>query len=183
MLISDGYRKQQELLHSTADYGVASKVYAPMVSDIVNRLQVTELLDYGSGRGNLAAHLTADHKVTLQFYDPAIPDYSAAPVPMQMVACIDVLEHIEPECLEDVLDDLKRVTGTVGFFTVSIRPAEKVLSDGRNAHLILETPEWWWNKLVDRFEIQLFQRLGDEGCFFLVYAKRNPSMIEIPGHA
>lgn len=183
MKITEPYRKTQELLHAVGGYGVASKAYAPMVSDIVTRLGVTELLDYGSGRGNLAAHLKVPHKMKLQFYDPAIPEYSAEPLPMQMCACIDVLEHIEPECIDEVLDDLKRVTQVVGFFTVSTRPAEKVLSDGRNAHLLIEQPEWWWEKMKDRFEIQVFQRLGDEGCFFLVYAKRNPNLIEVPGHA
>lgn len=183
MKITEQYRREQEILHLREDYGIASRAYAPMVADIVNRLGVTELLDYGSGKGMLAATLKADHKLTIQMYDPAIPDYASDPVPMQMVACIDVLEHIEPECLDTVLDDLKRCTQVVGFFTVSIRPAEKTLSDGRNAHLILESPEWWWEKMKDRFEIQVFQRLGDEGCFFLVYAKRNPNLIELPGHA
>lgn len=181
MKITEQYRKQQMLLHSMTDYGVAAKVYAPMVSRLIDELGVTELLDYGSGRGTLAAYLKADHKVKLQFYDPAIPDYAADPVPMQMCVCIDVLEHVEPECLVDVLDDLKRVTQTVGFFTISTRLAEKFLADGRNAHLILESPEWWWEKIVSRFEIQLFQRLRDEGCFFLVYAKPDASRILIPG--
>lgn len=182
MKITEPYRKEQEFLHATTEYGVSSKVYAPMVSSVINKFGVTQLLDYGSGRGNLAAHLKADHPMTLQFYDPAIPDYAGDPEPMQMVACIDVLEHIEPECLDDVLDDLKRCTQVIGFFTVSIRPAEKVLSDGRNAHLILETPEWWWDKMKERFEIQTFQRLGDEGCFFLVFAKKDPTIL-IAGNA
>jgi hypothetical protein len=181
--ISEAYRREQEILHLREDYGIASRAYAPMVSDLINRFHVIELLDYGSGKGTLAANLKCDHKLTVQMYDPAIPDYSGEPVPMQMVACIDVLEHIEPECLDEVLDDLRRLTQAIGFFTVSTRPAEKTLSDGRNAHLILESPEWWWDKMKERFEIQVFQRLGDEGCFFLVYPKRNPNLIEIPGHA
>jgi hypothetical protein len=59
-----------------------------------------------------------------------------------MVACIDVLEHIEPKLLENVLDDLQRVTREIGFFTVSTVLAEKTLADGRNAHLIVEGPEF-----------------------------------------
>ena len=56
--------------------------------------------------------------LTIHHYDPAIPEWAAPPVPCRFVACIDVLEHIEPHLLENVLDDLKRVTEGVGVFTV-----------------------------------------------------------------
>jgi hypothetical protein len=72
---------------------------------------------------------------------------------------VDVLEHIEPDCLDDVLDDLKRVTKGIGFFTVACGPAAKVLPDGRNAHLIQEPPEWWLPKLLERFDLYTFQRM------------------------
>jgi hypothetical protein len=87
-----------------------------------------------------------------------------------MVACIDVLEHIEPDCLDDVLDHLKHLTGKIGFFTVSCIPAKKTLPDGRNAHLIQESPEWWLPKITDRFALQSFQRSPD-GFVVLVSPK------------
>jgi hypothetical protein len=81
-----------------------------------------------------------------------------------MVCCIDVLEHIEPDLLDNVLDDLKRVTKRIGFFTVSTSPAEKTLPDGRNAHLIQAAPEWWLPKFMERFELHVFQRTPDGFC-------------------
>jgi hypothetical protein len=84
------------------------------------------------------------------------------PDPADIVACTDVLEHIEPECLEDVLADLRRVTKKMGFFTIATRPAKKFLSDGRNAHLIQQDARWWLEKLWAKFHVQQFNDLGGE---------------------
>ena len=169
MKITTAMRMEQERLHALGHYGVMGETYAPLVSQIVNKLGVTELLDYGCGKHtSLAKNLRADHKLTIQCYDPGVPEFAGDPVPMQMVTCIDVLEHVEPECLEEVLDDLKRCTQVVGFFTVTTVPASKTLSDGRNAHLIVEPMEFWLPKLMYRFEIQTVQRVQN-GFYAIVY--------------
>jgi hypothetical protein len=84
-----------------------------------------------------------------------------------MVACIDVLEHIEPHLLDNVLDDLRRVTRDLLFVTVDCGPAVKVLPDGRNAHLIQQPPSWWLPKLMSRFDLRMYQYTGNgfmAGC-------------------
>lgn len=83
-----------------------------------------------------------------------------------MVVCIDVLEHIEPDCLEAVLDDLKRVTASFGIFTVATGPAKKVLADGRNAHLIQQDPEWWMMKIFARFVVKTF--IAEKGWLWVM---------------
>jgi len=144
-------------------YGVASAQYAPMVAKIINSNSVNELLDYGAGSRltlikTIAENRLVSRKFDYRAYEPAVEMYAKPPEPAEMVACIDVLEHIEPECLDDVLDDLKRLTNKIGFFTVSTGPANKTLPDGRNAHLIQEPAEWWLPKITDRFMLQTFQR-------------------------
>lgn len=178
MKITDEYLKEQKALHAFHNYGTMGAVYAPLVSQIINKLGVTELLDYGCGRGSLVHNLVVDHPMKIQMYDPAIEDYAGEAVPMQMVTCIDVLEHVEPACLDAVLDDLKRCTDAVGFFTVATGPAEKTLSDGRNAHLIQEGPEFWIPRLMDRFELQTFQMVSG-GFYVIVYPYPKP-LIEVP---
>jgi hypothetical protein len=79
-----------------------------------------------------------DHPMRIQHYEPAVVEWADMPEPYEMVACLDVLEHIEPALLDNVLDDLQRVTKSIGLFTVSTVEAMKVLPDGRNAHLIVE---------------------------------------------
>lgn len=129
-----------------------------MVNEIIERLGVTHLLDYGCGsRLSLAKALKCFHRLTYQAYDPGVPKFSSPPLPAQMVCCVDVLEHIEPECIDAVLDDLKRLTEAVFFGTVATGPAAKSLSDGRNAHLIQQPLRWWIPKFLDRFNIQSVQ--------------------------
>jgi hypothetical protein len=166
-LISDDYRAMQAELHKNKDYGVASIHYAPIVSKFCNQYGVTELLDYGCGKARLMEHLEVDHKMSIQLYDPAIPQWSDEPEPAEMVACIDVLEHVEPRKLDNVLDDLQRVTKQIGLFAISTRDAEKFLPDGRNAHLIVEPSSWWLPKLLERWELHIFQKTAD-GFFVVV---------------
>ena len=166
-MISAAYRKEQERLHENPNYGVASIHYAPHVTQVINRTGVTEILDYGAGKGRLAEAIKPNHQVEIHRYDPAIPEWSKSPDSAQMVCCIDVLEHIEPDHLDSVLDDLKRVTEFYGFFTVHTGPAVKTLSDGRNAHLIQEPASWWLPKIMQRFELMQFAK-QEHGFYVLV---------------
>lgn len=172
-LISDAYRDQQRAMHAQygENYGTASETYAPIVSMYCNKLGITSLLDYGCASCHLFKNLKADHAMVLQAYDPGIEAYSKPPIPCQMVACIDVLEHIEPDFLDEVLDDLARLTLEVGIFSVCTVAAMKTLPDGRNAHLIQQPMSWWLPKFWERFDINCVQKM-DENNFFVVVESR-----------
>lgn len=173
-LISEDYRRMQAELHKNPNYGVASVTYAPLVAQVLDQVGADELLDYGAGKGRLGETLRANmgRPLKIHHYDPAIPQWSAPAAPCGFVACIDVLEHIEPDLLDNVLDDLQRVTAGVGVFTVHTGQAAKVLLDGRNAHLIQQPPSWWLPKFMARFELVTFNRL--QGGFWVgVEAKQS----------
>ena len=174
VLISDDYRRQQEQLHTNPDYGIASIGFAPIVAQLLEAFQMRTLLDYGAGKGRLGITLRqyTQRPLTIFHYDPAVPQWAARPEPCEFVACIDVLEHIEPALLDNVLDDLERVTAQVGVFTVHTLPAVKALPDGRNAHLIQQPARWWLPKLFERFELVTFTRT-DMG--FWVVVERKPA--------
>ena len=160
-LISEDYRKMQQELHRNPNYGVASIQYAPMVAQVMEAAGITEILDYGAGKGRLGLALEGmyENPLVIHHYDPAIPQWSQPPQPCDLVACIDVLEHIEPDLLDNVLNDLKRVTARVGVFTVHTGAAVKVLGDGRNAHLIQKPASWWLPKFMERFELHTFKKM------------------------
>ena len=167
-LISDEYRQMQADLHKDAHYGIASTLYAPLVDKVIQSNQITELLDYGAGKCRLRDSLTSSVKYTP--YEPSNPLWADVPSPCEFVTCIDVLEHIEPECLDDVLDDLKRLVLKYGLFTIHTGPAQKVLPDGRNAHLTQQPLSWWKPKIEDRFKI--IQQLDmPNGCIVFVKHK------------
>ena len=78
---------------------------------------------------------------------------TAPPMPADLVCCIDVLEHIEPDLLENVLHELFLITTGIGFFSIHMGPAIKFLSDGRNAHLIQQPSSWWLPRIAKYFDI------------------------------
>lgn len=129
-----------------------------MVSQIIDKLEINHLLDYGCGSNlSLTKTLKPERDFRYQAYDIGVPEYSGDPIPAEMVTCIDVLEHIEPEYLDNVLDHLEELTEVVLFASVHMGPAGKTLSDGRNAHLTQEPLEWWLPKFMERFSIQTVQ--------------------------
>lgn len=175
ILLSEDYRKQQEHLHETTVYGTASAEFADTIAKMVNDMGVQKLLDYGSGsRCTLMKVINEKRLVKHPFqyipYDPGVSRFADTPEPAEFVVCVDVLEHIEPEYLDNVLNDLERVTECMGFFTIHCGPAAKVLQDGRNAHLIQMPPEWWLPKIMERFELQNFAKT-EQGFIVVVMAR------------
>ncbi|MGH6954855.1 MAG: methyltransferase domain-containing protein [Alphaproteobacteria bacterium] len=169
MLISESYRRQNAELHGARPgYGAghATRRWLPVISRLAQTVKAESILDYGCGKGWLKGELGE----RVCEYDPAIPGKDSAPRPADLVVSLDVLEHIEPGCLDAVLDDLKRLTLKCGFFTVAMQPAVKTLPDGRNAHLIIESPEWWLPRVWARWRLAEFKDLGGE--FLVLVAPR-----------
>lgn len=110
----------------------------------IESLGFTDILDYGCGKGKLGLG---------RKYDPAIPEFFADPEPADLLVSTDVLEHIEPDLLDNVLIHMKSKMKKQGFLTIGCSPAAKKLPDGRNAHLIVQSPDWWIEKLKEHFTI------------------------------
>lgn len=145
MLISESYRELNRQLHSdNPRFGVSGKRYVKAVEHLSESYGSREILDYGCGKRTLEAKLG----FPITNYDPCLPGLDVLPEPHDIVICTDVLEHIEPECLEDVLKDLRRCTKKVALLLIATRPAGKTLADGRNAHLIQQPYEWWRDEIV-----------------------------------
>jgi 2-polyprenyl-3-methyl-5-hydroxy-6-metoxy-1,4-benzoquinol methylase len=160
-MISEDYLRQQKKLHERADYGTASTLFAGIASEIIDHYKVATILDYGAGKGRLGESIKTKTKPRLTNYDPAVEKYSTRPNgKFDLVASVDVLEHIEPEYLDQVLDDITTFVGRLAFLTIHIGPAAKVLDDGRNAHLIQKAPEWWISKIGERLSLQRIQKVS-----------------------
>jgi hypothetical protein len=152
--ISDEYREMQKQLHQNPDYGVMSVYYAPAVHGLLEKLGARSLSDYGAGKKRLWSTLLERGLQGVEYYpyDPAFPEYGE-PKPADLVTCIDVLEHIEPELLVNVIRELHGLVRHYGLFTVHTGPAGKVLPDGRNAHLIQQPSDWWLSLLGQYFDV------------------------------
>jgi hypothetical protein len=166
--ISNEYLGLQSALHENPHYGVASLTYAPIIAQVFQSIGAHSVSDYGAGKCNLKVGLEKHGIAGFDYfpYDPVFPRYGE-PKAADLVCCIDVLEHVEEEFLPNVIQDLVGITKAIGFFTVATGPAQKVLADGRNAHLIQKPSSWWLPKFLPYFNIEHLEN-DEQGFWFIV---------------
>src|SRR3990167_9032059 len=156
---SPEYAELQRQLHAEGEYGVSGKHFIPSIFHIISQLAKrhgsVSVLDYGSARGDtmkaVRENMWLPPCVSDRMYDPFVDEFSAEPDPADVLICTDVLEHVEPECTQAVLDHIQSLTRRVAFFSISLRKANKFLSDGRNAHINLRETEYWLREIRKRF--------------------------------
>ena len=168
MRYTDDYKALQQQLHAAGGYGLSGYKHAQQITDLARGFKTREVLDYGCGQQTLQKAMP----FAITNYDPFIPGLDTEPAPHDIVVCSDVLEHIEPACLDHVLEHLRGLTKRVLFIDVATRPAVKKLADGRNAHLIQWEPEAWIVKLrASGLSLHSFQRY--EGGFVGILKPRS----------
>lgn len=150
-LISENYRNLNAELHNrNAKYGGKGDAWKDRVLAYIQEVGAESYLDYGCGKMNLLNDIReAAPSVVCAGYDPVTAP--ATPEPADFVTCNDVLEHIEPELLDNVLEDIASKIKKRGLLVISQRLANKRLADGRNAHLIVEKTPWWVKRLKPFF--------------------------------
>lgn len=165
MLISESYRRLNAELHRTASkYGSGNSDRFVLARQLVVKFGTRDVLDYGCGKGRLK-HAVAPF-ADVREYDPAIEGKDGLPEPAELVICFDVLEHVEPECLDAVLDHLRDLTKGHAALAVHTAAALKVLADGRNAHLTQQPYSWWRDRLEARWTTEHIQE-GHNGFFYI----------------
>lgn len=163
-LISPKYKKQCEQLHATSNWGADGHRWYEQVIEVMKASNSTSILDYGCGKGTLRTQILMDERINLDpqrfyEYDPAIPAKSKLPPKADLVVCTDVLEHIEPNKLEEVLDHLDNLMIKAMYLRIDMREANTILPDGRNAHLIVADANFWRTKLA-RFPVRKFNNIS-----------------------
>lgn len=147
MLISDKYRELNTELHARhGGYGSKGGKWAPRVWTFAQSIGAKSILDYGCGKGSLKRELEAfggRGVYEIREYDPAVPGKDAPPANADLVVCTDVLEHVEPECIDAVFADLVRLADRAVLVAAACRPGKRVLADGRPDHLTVQPPLWW----------------------------------------
>lgn len=143
-LITKDYVEEQYLLHQDPGYGAGSHRYGHLLIDMMRIENCETILDYGAGKGTLAAVMRSIANIQVAEYDPGVPEKATRPQPADLVTCIDVMEHIEPNCLDAVMKDLVSLTGKILFVDVATKfDKHRWLRDGRNSHQIVNDGIWW----------------------------------------
>jgi len=162
-LISNKYRKDNEQFHHDCfDYGGGGSRRLVQVCAVIDEYSSLHILDYGSGKGDLTKTLRGvyPHKLIYE-YDPCMEGKtSILRIPYDFVICNDVMEHVEIEFLDNVLAHIESLTGGVCFFCIGLRPANKILPDGRNTHITLLSKEIWVSKIKEHFNVEDIYMIG-----------------------
>ena len=158
--------------HLKGEWGRRGGDMFSTVHKLLTQNNITEFLDYGSGHGSLRKALDKNFPdlYTVHEYDPGITGKEGLPDPSEFVTCIDVLEHIEESYVDNVLDDLKRVTQETLLLTISTRPAVRRLKGKDyeiNAHVTVKPLHWWYEKIYQRFNVLHFEGSASEIEFIL----------------
>jgi 2-polyprenyl-3-methyl-5-hydroxy-6-metoxy-1,4-benzoquinol methylase len=117
----------------------------------------SSIIDYGCGKGKLVNTFKQDFPdKIIQGYDPAVEEFSQKPTTtFDMLVSLDVLEHIEPDYIDNVLQDINKIITKGCYLVIATGPAKNKLPDGRNAHLIQQGPDWWKNKIKQNMDIKI----------------------------
>jgi len=144
MSYSDSYKETLKELHKSKAFGNKSSIPQEVI-DCIEKYQVKSFLDFGCGKGYFLQALKEKYPDIEMFgFDPANDNFQTLPDTVDMIYSSDVLEHIEPEKLEETILDLK------------LR-CSKVMNDGRNAHLIVHLPDWWRRLLTLTLHLNIVQ--------------------------
>lgn len=149
MIINPDYQSQLKEMHGQGRFVRGSKMFAA-IRPFVDQYQPTSILDFGCGHGGLIASIVQAYpNINVQGYDPGNAQHSRMPKrSFDAVVSGDVFEHIEPMHLANTLQLISSKILVAGWFRIACYPAKKQLPDGRNAHLIVESPAWWRQQLL-----------------------------------
>ena len=137
--------------HLRRPWGDVGHRYSEHILELYHQYSCAHILDYGCGQALLSKKI--GDLVPVDNYDPGIPAYSTLPQPRDLVVCVDVLEHIEPQCIHSVLAHLQSLTLKVAYVNISSVPARSSFPNGQNLHLIQEPLEWWLSQLSQYFTL------------------------------
>lgn len=141
------YRKQLLQMHGkhVADgkgrWGRSGHRHWSEVKNFANKLGAKWILDYGAGAETFAREAVKEGFRVEQF--DAGTDKIVLPKQVDISTSADVLEHVEPEKIDNVLRFLYLIARKGGWHKIALKEANKKLPDGRNAHILLRSPEWW----------------------------------------
>jgi len=123
------------------------------IKEVIQKVKPFNILDYGCGKGWQYTRDEVHKEWNIPMptlYDPYVEEYSKLPGVgtkyFDLVLCVDVMEHILPEEVDEVLHSVFFL-GNFVYFHIDTKPALKEFSCGTNFHTSLHEKDWWINKL------------------------------------
>lgn len=133
------------------------------VVELVRLTSPRNMLDFGSGKGKQYT-VRRQHEawggLRPHCYDVGVPEFAKRPEgKFDGIVCGDMMEHIAPDDVDEVLADIFGFSAQrefpaasfVYFHICCVPSVHKKLMDGRDVHLTVEPPTYWEEK-INRFQ-------------------------------
>lgn len=149
-MITEEYKKQLQSLHQRKKFSEKNLWYTD-VKEFLQKENPQSIIDFGCSHGGLISKIKTDFPQIeiVDGYDPGVPEFEKLPDRVyDTLISTDVIEHIEPNILDSTLGYIETLFTKSAWVIIACYPAKKYLPDGRNAHLTVESPEWWMNKIA-----------------------------------
>ncbi len=141
--------------------GKSTIAYAQLIKKIIKKNHIKNMLDYGSGKGffydnpfnengvNIKS-LRNYWEIEIDLFDPCFEKYSTLDdkKKFDLTICIDVLEHIPSNDIDWVLEEIINKSKKYVFINVACYPAIALLPNNKNAHININSPQWWHSKIL-----------------------------------
>tara|TARA_B100001175_G_C19435956_1_gene603576 strand:- start:266 stop:931 length:666 start_codon:yes stop_codon:yes gene_type:complete len=156
--LTDGRKRDPQDAYN----GKSTLIYAELIKKIIKKNQIKNMLDYGCGKGfyydnpfksqvlNIKS-LRDYWGVDIDLYDPCYDKYSSLEnnKKFDLIICIDVLEHVPSQDIDWVLKKIINKAKKYVFINVACYPAIALLPNKKNAHININEPIWWHNKILN----------------------------------
>ena len=160
-LISDEYLALNKQLHEEDKmYGARGGYsWGHTILSICQLYGYQSILDYGCGKASLSEFMLSQDvsakAPTVFNYDPCIERYQEGRREADVVVCVDVLEHIEPDYPDNVIKDIFLLAEKNVFLLIANHESGKKLADGRDTHLTKRGSDWWTDKLYENIPFDI----------------------------
>jgi hypothetical protein len=141
--------------------------------EFLEKNECKTIIDYGCGCSDFKGFIEKDYDYEVTEYDIGIKEKDKLNIKADFTVCVDVLEHIELEYLNNVLEHIKNHTLKGVFFSICKVPSHGSFSDGTNLHRIIKNEDWWYLRTLEYFELVKQTSLSEFHVEFLAIPKKD----------